>query len=82
MPSSVLSELTADPSDFLLSVLTATAPPDWYSAIPTSAVSVLSSVGQAEISIITKDVAGPAPTNVAKVAGAALAAGAAVLVAL
>lgn len=79
IPSSVYAQLEADPTDFLQNILTGTAPPDWYSAVPTSAQSVLQSVGSAEISIVTKEATGPAPTNVAKVAGAALAAGAAAL---
>ncbi len=43
---------------------------------------MLSSVGREEVSIVSKDVTGPAPTNVAKIAGAALAAGAAALAVL
>ena len=53
--------------------------PTWFSALPTSAQAYFSSVGQAEISIISKDAEGPAPTNVMRVAGAVVVAGGAAL---
>ncbi len=71
-----------DPDGYLQSALTATALPTWFSALPTSAQAYISSVAQAEISIISKDAKGPAPTNVVKVAGALVAAGGAALVLL
>ncbi len=79
IPSSVLEQINVDPSDYLQSILTETATPTWYSAIPTSYQNYLSSVGVAEASIISKDAKGPAPTNApgVKAVGAALALGAA-----
>ena len=79
IPESVLQEIEADPSDYLNSVITGTATPSWYSAIPTSYQNYLSSVGVVEASIVSKDATGPAPTKApgAKVVGAALAVGAA-----
>ena len=56
-----------------------TAMPSWFSALPTSAVAYFSSVAQAEISILSKDAKGPAPTNAVKVVGAVMAAGGAAL---
>lgn len=82
MPTSVYTNFVADPSGWLQTEITKAVTPDWYSAVPSSALSVLSSVGNEEIAIISKDVTGPAPTNVAKIAGAALAAGAAALAVL
>ncbi|KAK0514423.1 hypothetical protein JMJ35_003040 [Cladonia borealis] len=79
VPSDVQSEIENDPDAYLQSVLTETALPSWFSALPTSALAYFSSVGQAEISIISKDAKGPAPTNAAKVAGAVMAAGGAVM---
>lgn len=72
-------QIEADPSDYVQSVITATATPSWYSAIPTPYQSYLSSVGNAEASIVSKDATGPAPTKApgVKVVGAALAVGAA-----
>lgn len=78
VPSDVLSGIENDPG-YVQSALTGTAQPSWFSALPTSAQAYLSSVVQAEISIITKDAEGPAPTNVAKVAGAVMVAGGAVM---
>ena len=75
LPSSVLSDIEADPSDFFNSIVTATATPDWYSAIPTSYQSYFSSIGAAEASIVNEDAKGPAPTNGVKLAGMAVAAG-------
>lgn len=79
IPESVLDQMETDPSDYLQSIITGTAQPSWYSAIPTSYQNYLSSVGAAEASIISKDAEGPAPTKApgAKVVVAALAVGAA-----
>ncbi len=68
-----------DPDGYFQSALTATAQPTWFSALPTSAQAFISSVGQAEFSIISKDAQGPAPTNAVRVAGAVVAAGGAAL---
>ena len=75
----MLAEIEADPSDYIQSVLTETTQPAWISAVPTSARAYLSSVANAEASIITKDAKGPAPTNAVKVVGAVVAAGGAAL---
>lgn len=82
MPTSIYRNLENDPTAWLQSEITKTGTQDWYSAVPSSALGVLSSVGNEEIAIISKDVTGPAPTNVARIAGAALAAGAAALAVL
>ena len=74
----MVSEIINNPN-YLQSAVSGTALPTWYTAIPTSAQAVLSSVGAAENSIASKDVSGPAPTNAVKVGIAALAAGGAVL---
>lgn len=79
IPPDVLEDIEDDPSGYLQSIITETARPSWYSAIPTSYQNYLSSVGVAEASIVSKDATGPAPTRApgAKVVGAALAVGAA-----
>ncbi|KAK3170660.1 hypothetical protein OEA41_002742 [Lepraria neglecta] len=79
VPSDVLSEIEDNPDGYFQSAFTATALPTWFTALPSSAQSFFSSVGAAEISIVSKDVKGPAPTNAVKVGGAVLAAGGAVL---
>jgi len=79
IPASVLSQINNNPNAFDQSLATATADPSWFSALPTSAVAFLSSVGAAEMSIVSMDAQGPAPTNAAKVAGVVLAAGGAAL---
>lgn len=79
IPASVLSQINNNANAFDQSLATATADTSWFSALPTSAVAFLSSVGAAEMSIVSKDAQGPAPTNVAKVAGVVLAAGGAAL---
>ncbi|KAK4697241.1 hypothetical protein P7C71_g800, partial [Lecanoromycetidae sp. Uapishka_2] len=79
IPSSVLTQIDANPIDYIQSVLSAGTPPAWVSAVPTSAVSYISSVVSAEASIISKDAKGPAPTNGAKIVGAVVAAGGAAL---
>ncbi|MCJ1397739.1 hypothetical protein MMC11_000935 [Xylographa trunciseda] len=60
-------------------LVTATAAPAWYTALPADAQSFFSSVGAVEVSIITKDLAAaaPQPTAGLKVMGGVLAAGAA-----
>jgi hypothetical protein len=85
IPTSALSQIGADPTGLIQSVITGTgtALSDWYSAVPTSARSVLSSVISEEVAIASKDIAkGPAPTNGVGVVGAALAAGVAALAVL
>ena len=74
-------QIQFDPEGYIQSLATATAVPSWYSAMPTPIQQFWSSVGAAEISIVSKDAKGPAPTNAVnvKLAGAALAAGGAVM---
>ncbi|MCJ1291892.1 hypothetical protein MMC34_003440 [Xylographa carneopallida] len=66
-------------SAYLQQVVTATALPSWYTAMPSDVQSIFSSVGAAEVSIVTKDLAAaaPQPTAALKVMGGMLAAGAA-----
>ncbi|CAD6583951.1 MAG: hypothetical protein ASARMPRED_001560 [Alectoria sarmentosa] len=79
IPASILTQIENDPTDYLSSVLGAGELPSWVSAVPTSYMSYLSSVGAAEASIASKVAEGPAPTNGprVKVVGAALVVGAA-----
>lgn len=77
MPYSVSRQILDDPSGYWNNIATASALPSWYTAMPTSVQAFWSSVGVQEISIVTKAAAGP--TNAAKVAGAVLAAGGAVV---
>lgn len=69
------SQINNNPGAFYQSMATATTDPAWFSALPTSAVGFFSSVAAAEMSIVSKDVKGPAPTHAVKVAGVVLAAG-------
>ncbi|MCJ1386676.1 hypothetical protein MMC17_009802 [Xylographa soralifera] len=66
-------------SVYLSQLITATAPPAWYTAMPSDVQSIFSSVAQAEVSIVTRDLAAaaPQPTAALKVMGGVLAAGAA-----
>ncbi|MCJ1230564.1 hypothetical protein MMC12_007238 [Toensbergia leucococca] len=62
IPSSVLAEIEADPSDFAQEFVTGTSTdlPAWYTDLPSDAQSYIASVGQAEISIATKVLGGAA----------------------
>lgn len=57
VPSSVQSLIANDPS-YALSLITATSLPSWTSAIPSNALSYLSSIGNDAVSIISADIAG------------------------
>ena len=81
IPSDVAEQYQLDPQGYLQSAATATATPSWFTAMPTPVQQFISSVVKAENSILSKDANGPAPTNGVnvKLAGAALAAGGAVM---
>ena len=63
IPSSVIAEYESNPTALISQLATAT--PDWFKNLPTSVQGYYNSIGSAEASIISKDVAqkGPAPTH-------------------
>ena len=55
VPSSVVDALSADPEGVLASLATAASPPAWVTAIPTSVVEYISSIGAEAISIVVEE---------------------------
>ena len=78
MPSDVQALYATNPGQYFSQAVTQTAPQSWFTALPSDVQSYLNSIGSAEASIIASDLKAAAPTHGAmKVAGAALAVGAA-----
>ena len=78
VPTSLQGLLSTNPGLFYTQLATQTAAPAWYTALPSDVQNYLSSVANAEVSIVQSDLKAAAPTHGAmKVAGAALAVGAA-----
>ncbi|KAF1811022.1 hypothetical protein P152DRAFT_74180 [Eremomyces bilateralis CBS 781.70] len=63
VPSSVLNNLLADPSAAVGQFMGDTAPPAWYTALPSSAQSYIQSMGDAQMSIFNKYSGGASTTS-------------------
>ena len=55
VPSSLVEAISANPEEVILSLATATSPPAWVEAIPTSVIDYLSSVGEEAVSLVQAD---------------------------
>lgn len=62
LPSDVVAQLTTDPKDFIVALVTETAYPTWVSAIPSDVADYLESVGDHIQSIGTADVSKVLPS--------------------
>ena len=55
VPTSLVEALSANPEKVILSLATATSPPAWIEAIPTSVIDYLSSIGEEAVTVVEGD---------------------------